>query len=140
MSSVVGDFDTNGWFDKVARSSPLRWYLDSLMPFVNFDYTYRPMAVVEHDGINYVVERTGPAKIAVRGVHNANGERLSQEDYSFFRFADSDVIGCHITQMLEKEAFAQGYKWRSDDQLSFLTSQSLYGWFEDIEERVESRL
>ncbi|HLC67843.1 MAG TPA: hypothetical protein VJI12_03065 [archaeon] len=139
MSSVVRDFDKNGWFDRLARSSPLRWHLDSLMPFT-LDYMYTPMMVIEHDGINYIIERRGPAKIAVRGVHNANGERLSQEDYSFFRFADSDVIGCQITQVLEKEAVKQGYKWRSDDQLSFLTSQSLYGWFEDIEERVESRL
>ena len=99
------------------------------------------MMVIEHNGVDYVIGREGPAKISVRGIHNANGERISGEDYSFFRFADSDVIGRQITQMLEREAFDQGYKWRSDDQISFLTAQAYaeFTLYERLEEQIEGR-
>lgn len=98
-------FDPNGWNNEFLCSSPLRWYLNELLPFTE-DYMYRPITEFEYFGKIYLVERVGPASICVLAVQDVAGVPIPLDDPEHIRNG--------ITNRLEAKARENGYKWRPD--------------------------
>lgn len=135
------DISGNGWFDNISCTCPLRWYLDSIMPFASQDYMYCPLMVIEHAGVSYLVERTGPSKITVLGTVE---DGFGCEPFTYTPMtpqtkpvADPGSIESAITESLSMQAFKKGYKWMPEDRLRQLTDD-LWEFYGDFEAKFDN--